>query len=61
MSYIKIFGPYFVNLTGSYGYNTSAVVGLAATTAAIDATGGSWTVSSNANHPDAGTSSLEQD
>ena len=59
MGYIKVLGSGLIKLTGSYGYNTSTVDGLAANTA-IDATAASWTVSSNANHPNAVTSSLEQ-
>ena len=59
MSYIKITGGSLINLTGSYGYNTSTVNGLAANTT-IDATGASWIVSNSANqYPDADTSYLE--
>lgn len=59
MSYIKILGGSLIKLTGSYGYNTSTVNGLAANTT-IDATGASWIVSNSANqNPDADTSYLE--
>jgi Ca2+-binding RTX toxin-like protein len=59
MSYIKILGGTLIKLTGSYGYNTSTVDGLAANTT-IDATGASWIVSNSANpYPDADTSYLE--
>lgn len=59
MSYIKVLGSYFIKLTGSYGYNTSTVNGLAANTT-IDATGATWIVSNSANqNPDADTSYLD--
>ena len=59
MAYIKVSGSGVIKLTGSYGYNTSTVSGLAANTT-IDASGASWIVSNSANqNPDADTSYLE--
>ena len=58
MPYIKVTGTGVINLTGSYGYNTSTVTGVAAGTKIIG-TKASWIVSNSANqNPDADTSYL---
>ena len=59
MAYIKVLGTGLIKLTGSYGYDTSTVDGLAAYTT-IDASDASWIVSNSANqNPDDDTSYLE--
>ena len=58
MSYIKVTGTKTINLTGSYGYNTSTVTGVAAGTT-INGTTASWKLSNSANqNPSATTSYL---
>jgi Ca2+-binding RTX toxin-like protein len=59
MSYFKVTGSGYVKLSGSYGYNTTWVTGVAANTK-IDATGATWIVANSANqYPDADTSYLD--